>query len=338
LPNGTGPLTSFPLSSTPGSANGLLSYSGPVLNEVLARNEGVVLDESGNWPDFIEFFNPGATAFDMSGMKLHRDFTVESDWVFPPGSIVNAGGYLRLWCDPSRAPDATNIGAALSDDGGGIWLFMGNGKKVDEINFGPQARNLSIGKSGGTWRLLSQPTPGTANSPIATLGSVTNLRLNEWMALTDSGEDWVELYNADTLPVDLSGLYLTDNASLSGRRDTAIRPSSFIAGRSYAVFDANGDSSTAPNATNFRLSAEGEALRLYSSTLTSLDGVDFGQASSDVSRGRYADGTANLRDFPATVSRGFANYIDSDGDGLPDAWETANSTKPPACRRQRRSG
>jgi hypothetical protein len=146
--------------------------------------------------------------------------------------------------------------------------------------------------------------------------------------LSDSGEDWVELYNADMLPVDLSGLYLTDNASLSGRTNTAFRPRSFVAGRSYAVFDANGDSNTAPNATNFRLSAEGEALRLYSTSLTSLDGVDFGQALSGVSRGRYTDGTASLRDFPNTVSRGFANYIDSDGDGLPDAWEMVNSTNP----------
>src|SRR5678815_4010488 len=73
LPNGTGPLTSFPQAATPGAANALLNYSGPSLNEVLARNEGGVLDANGNWPDFIEFHNAGASPFDMSGMKLRRD-------------------------------------------------------------------------------------------------------------------------------------------------------------------------------------------------------------------------------------------------------------------------
>jgi hypothetical protein len=328
LPNGTGPLTSFPLAATPGAANALLNYSGPVLNEVLARNEGVVLDAAGNWPDFIEFFNPGASSFDMSGMKLRRNFTTDPDWVFPAGSIVSAGGYLRIWCDPSRAVDATNIGKDLSDSGGDIELFTASGQKVNEIDYGPQARNLSIGIAAGAWKLLSQPTPGAANSIAASLGLATNLRINEWMALADGGEDWLELYNTDSLPVDLSGLYLTDNASLAGRADTAIRPRSFIAGHGHSVFDASGDINASPNATNFRLSAEGEALRLYSASLAALDSVDFGQATPDVSRGRYTDGTATLRAFPATVSRGFANYIDSDGDGVPDAWELANNTNP----------
>jgi hypothetical protein len=128
--------------------------------------------------------------------------------------------------------------------------------------------------------------------------------------------------------VDLSGLYLTDDASIAGRTNTTIPPRSFIAPRGYAVFDASGSSAAAANATNFKIAAEGEALRLYSTTLAALDGVDFGLATANVSRGRYADGAATQRDFPGTPSRGFANYIDSDGDGLPDAWELANSLNP----------
>ncbi|HET6409878.1 MAG TPA: lamin tail domain-containing protein, partial [Chthoniobacteraceae bacterium] len=328
LPNGIGPLTSFPLAATPGIANALLNYNGPTLNEVLARNEGVVTDPAGNWPDFIEIFNPGASSFDMSGMKLGTDNPFATDWVFPVGSTVAAGGFLRLWCDSSRLPDATNIGVALADHGGGVWLYNTNGLKVDQIDYGPQARNLSIGKSGGLWRLLAQPTPAAANSATATLAPTTSLRLNEWMARPQGAEDWLELYNSSPLPVELSGLFLTDNASLSGRTNTAILPRSYVAGLDYSVFDASGDSGLAPNATNFRLSAEGEALRLYSPALAALDSVDFGPAASGVSRGRYTDGTATFRDFPGTASRGFANFIDSDGDGLPDAWELANNTNP----------
>jgi hypothetical protein len=148
------------------------------------------------------------------------------------------------------------------------------------------------------------------------------------MALPLSGDDWLELYNSDSLPVDLSGLYLSDDASLSGRTNTKIPARSFIGPRGYAIFEASGDSALASSATNFRIAAEGETLRLYSSSLAALDGVDFGLALGGVSRGRYTDGAATQRDFPGTASRGFANYIDTDNDGIPDAWETANGLDP----------
>ncbi|MCJ7545038.1 MAG: uroporphyrinogen-III synthase, partial [Phycisphaerae bacterium] len=38
---------------------------------------------------------------------------------------------------------------------------------------GFQVEDVSIGRSGGAWRLLSRPTPGTVNAPAASLGLVT---------------------------------------------------------------------------------------------------------------------------------------------------------------------
>ena len=103
---------------------------------------------------------------------------------------------------------------------------------------------------------------------------------------------------------------------------------SFIAPRGYAVFTASGNAAAGPAHTNFKLSAEGESLRLYSAALVQLDGVDFGAISKDVTRGRYPDGDASQRDFPGTASRGAENFIDTDGDGLPDAWELAHGLNP----------
>ena len=45
----------------------------------------------------------------------------------------------------------------------------------------------------------------------AALGTVAGLRFNEWAAEPASGDDWFELYNADTNAVDLAGYYFTDN-------------------------------------------------------------------------------------------------------------------------------
>ena len=153
LPNGTGTLTSFPHNETPEAPNVLVDYAGPTLNEILARNEGVVLDANGNWPDSIEFFNPGTGPFDMSGMKIRTD-PLKSDWVFPAGSLVPAAGYFLLWCDGSRPPDATNTGRDLPEAGGFIALLNPAGQQVDGIDYGSQARNLSIRQS---CRLVATP-------------------------------------------------------------------------------------------------------------------------------------------------------------------------------------
>lgn len=324
LPNGTGPLTSFPNNPTPSAENALLAYAGPLLNEVMARNDGAVLDDEGNWPDWIELHNPGGADFDMTGMMLRFNSALGADLIFQAGSVVLAGGYLRIWCDPSRPSDATNAGVALADIGGGVWLFDTAGRQVDVIEYGPQAASFSLGKAGAQWTLLASPTPGVANSAAAALGSAASVRINEWETLND----WLELYNPESLPVDLSGCFLSDDPSISGRTNTVIRARSYIGPRGYTVFDATGDADDAPNATNFQIDFNGEALRLYSNSLVLLDGVDFGQAISDVSRGRYPDGAASIRAFPNTPSPGYANFIDSDGDGLADAWEIANGLDP----------
>ncbi|MDB6151803.1 MAG: hypothetical protein JWL90_256 [Chthoniobacteraceae bacterium] len=328
LPNGTGAVTTFINNPTPNAENAQISYGGPLLNEVMARNEGVVLDANGNWPDWIEFFNAGAGAFDMSGMSLALDAIAATRWVFPAGSVVPAGGYHRIWCDASRPANATNTGAALNDRGGGVWLFNAAKQQVDAIDYGPQAANLSFGNAGAQWQLLASPTPGAANSGVATFASAAGLRINEWMAVPAGSGDWVELYNSASLPVDLSGLYLTDDPSLAGRTNTAIRSRSFVAGLGTVLFSATGNIADAPNATNFQLAKEGESLRLYSSALALLDGVDFGPGTSGVSRGRYPDGTATFINFTTTASPDASNYLDSDGDGLPDAWEQANGLNP----------
>jgi hypothetical protein len=106
-----------------------------------------------------------------------------------------------VWCDDSRAASTSssgplNSGFNLSGTSGGVYLFNALGQVVNLVEFGFQVPDLSIGLSGGQWRLLASPTPGAANAANATLGATTNLRVNEWMADPSSGDDWFELYNA----------------------------------------------------------------------------------------------------------------------------------------------
>jgi hypothetical protein len=173
--------------------------------------------------------------------------------------------YVVVWCDGSRPVSyySTNLntGRSISSESSGAYLFNNSGQLVDSVAFGFQVADLSIGRSASNWRLLSAPTPGATNAAPATLGSVQNLRINEWMASPLSGDDWFELYNLDPLPVELSGIFLTDDPTLAGQTNSVAAPLSFIGGNGWVQWKADGQLANGRDHVAFSLDALGETLR-----------------------------------------------------------------------------
>jgi hypothetical protein len=300
------------------------------LNEILVCNDGIAPDQEGRWSSWVELANPTEVPFDLTGLSLSSGAAAPRQWVFPSGSTIPPNGFLVLWCDPTRSVSTTaiqamNTGLPLSRTSGAIWLFDSANRQIDSLEYGQQVSNRSLGRTGAQWRLLTTPTVGAPNSTVAALGANSELRINEWMSNPAAGEDWVELHNTSSLPVSLGGLYLTDDPSLAGRTNTQIRNHSYIAAGGYALFIADGRGFAGANHTNFKLDAGGEALRLYTDAFALIDAADFPLSTLNVSRGRYPDGAATQINFSTTPSPGAANYLDSDRDALPDAWEIAHS-------------
>jgi len=314
LPDGSATIVSFPGTASPGASNYLPSATGPVLNEVLAKNVTAVTNSAGRVADYVELYNPNSTNIPLTGMSLSVDQIVPGQWVFPAGAIINAQSYLVVWCD-GGLPASTNLeanlntGNAIDSQSSGVYLFSSTGQLMDSVEFGFQIQDLSLGKSGGAWKLLSSPTPGATNAPPATLGSATNLHINEWMAAPLSGDDWFELYNQGILPVSLSGLYLSDNASIEAQTNSVVAPLSFIAANGFVQWVADGSTSNGRNHVHFQLDSLGEMIRLYNTNLSLIDSVEFGVQIDGVSQGRFPDGTANIVSFFTTSSPGESNYL-----------------------------
>jgi hypothetical protein len=316
LPDGSTNIVNFPGSASPRASNYLNTYSGPVLNEVLARNQSAVTN-NGRVADFVELFNPNGTNFPLAGMSLSVNSAQPGEWIFAPGATIAANGYLVIWCDGGQAVSTNagnyNTGESLDGDSGGVYLFNTAGQLVNSVEYGFQVPDKSIGLSGGQWRLLAAPTPGAANSATAALGVSGVLRLNEWMANPDVGADWFEVYNPTNVPVDLNGLIVTDDPSIVGQTSFRAAPLSFIAPQSFVKWVADGDTSEGRHHVSFNLDAQGEALRLYSTNGTNfvlIDTVTFGAQQLGVSQGRLLDGDANnIVSFPGSATPGEANYL-----------------------------
>ncbi len=273
---------------------------GPVLiNELMARNSGSLIN-NGITPDWIELFNSSASAVALSGWSMTDDDNARK-FVFPPGAVIAAGGYLVVYCDSQTNAPGWHTGFALNDNGESIFLFNTQTSRVDAITYGAQIADLSIGRVGGVWQ-LNAPTPNSSNQSAPT-GPVTPLVINEWMANSPVGQsDWFELYNPSSQPIALRSVGVGASNALF-----QITSLSFIAPRSYLPMIA--DEMPGANHVDFKLPSTGSAIILYDLTGQEINHINYGAQLNGVSQGRLPDGEVNFVSFPNTSSPGTANYL-----------------------------
>ena len=305
------------------------------LNEVCAS--GSYLSGTPGLPqDWVELYNPSSKALDLAGFSLTDEVGKPQKWIFPSNSVVAPGGFFQIVCNDMLPASSTNTGFSLNTQGDAIFLFdtsIRGGNLRDSAVFGVQVPGLTLGRVGAskTWT-LTRPSPGAANQAV-TLGAQRGLKINEWMANPISGDDWFELYNPGSDPIDLSGLYLTDD--LSKPSQFLIPPLSFIGAGSngFQVFQADGSADKGPNHTNFKLNSNGESLGLFTVDQVQIDAIVFDAQQVGVSQGRYPDGSTNIVLFDGSPTPGQANSKtapnpDTDGDGMPNDWEIAYGFNP----------
>ncbi|MBP8258127.1 MAG: lamin tail domain-containing protein [Verrucomicrobia bacterium] len=261
-----------------------------MLNEIAASVAGAA-------PDWVEIYNAGIQEVLLGGLSLSDSLAKPRKYVFFPSARVPARGFLLIDLDGDAPPTDRNAGFALKGAGDDLTLFAESGQILDRVQFGPQIRGLTIGRvpdGEGAW-CLGQPTPEAPNEETA-LGGAQNLRINEWMALPETGDDWFELHNGSALPVCLTGLGLVDDLD---KPRTVIAELSFIGSgaEAFLVFLASG-SLSAPTDANFKLSGDGESIYLFDASQTLIDSVSWGGQTRGQSEGRMPDGSATIARFP----------------------------------------
>jgi len=266
------------------------------LNEVLAWNSSV--NYFGTFPDMIELHNEGPSSVTLTGMRLTDDPANPGKFTFPTTTLA-AGAYLTVYADSAGTP-GLHLGFGLGQNGDAVYLFntvASGGARLDSVQFGVQLPNLSVGRMGssGDW-VLTQPTLVPAAANIAQpLGNPRTLKINEWRAASvpPTTEDFIELYNADPLPVALGGMYLTDEP-LGAPALHRIADLSFIAGGGFTAFTADGSEGAGAEHLNFKLSSEQGQIGLFASDLSVVDCVAYGPQRTDVSYGRCPNGASTV--------------------------------------------
>ncbi len=294
-----------------------------MINEVLAKNIGIDLTTvlGSNipkaTPEYIELYNPTATALDLEDMSLSDNIALPRKYTFG-GKIIASHSSVLIMADSDAPASANNTGFGIKANGDIIYLFdkpNNGGSLLDSISYGVQARDFSIGRvpDGGSNWVLNLPTPRGNNIAVTQFGDPMQLTVNEWMADPAPGDDdWFEIYNPNPQPVEVSGFYLTDEPGTpAGRTKFQIAPRSFIGTGLYGYerFIADNIVTAGPDHTNFKLSGSGEAIGLYRDVNTEIDTIVFGPQIEGASEGRLPDGSTNWVRFYTTATPADANYL-----------------------------
>lgn len=292
---------------------------GVVINEVMASNRGSVPNGTAT-PDWVELHNSTGQPVDLAGMSLVDGLNDGARFVFPNGTVIEANGWLVVWCDDDSKLPGLHTGFALGADGQTVSLLArtDQGEQIlDTVTFGLQLPDQTIARDNeslGQWR-LAKPTPGEANAPLE-LAPVSTLKINEWMPWPGSGADWFELYNPDDRPAPLAGLLLGDRSDAADAKPVA--PLSFIAAHGFRKFLADQKTNRGNNHVHFKLSAGGETIGLFTPAGNTIDLIAFSEQAKGVSQGRYPDGVGPVTPFPGTATPGRPNtsLLDDGGSQL----------------------
>lgn len=140
-----------------------------LISEVMASNDSVATYPKAGYTDWVEIFNSGDVAADLSGWGLSDNPEKPWKWQFPDGTTLRPGEYRVILCDKdtekSRAAELHASFTISRKSGEVITLTDAEGAVHDRITLPELKTDISFGRSsedGGLY-CYDPPTPFAAN-------------------------------------------------------------------------------------------------------------------------------------------------------------------------------
>ena len=256
--------------------------------------------------EFIELFNTLEWPWDLSGYRLAGEVA----YTFPNGTVISGRSFLVIAAAPADIQAVYGVSALgpysgrLSNGGGKIQLLGRQGEVLLEAVYDDEHPWPAAADGTGHSLILACPSYGEADPRAWAASSIldgtpggpdpnrsspyAHVLINEWLAHTDEPqEDFLELWNASTQTVDLTGCYLSDDPATNKFRipaGTILPPGGFIAWSQSQL--------------GFALDAAGEWILLREPDgRTVVDAVKFGASANGVASGRTPDGSPWIREL-----------------------------------------
>ena len=145
------------------------SESGAALkiNEVCSTNKKSIKAADGTSPDWIEIYNAGDSAADLTGVGLSDGSQNRYKLTFPAGTKLAAGDYLVIFCDDTeRTEGGLHAPFKISAKGETIYLTDADGNDIDTLALPELATDETYGRlpDGADELAILKATPGKSNN------------------------------------------------------------------------------------------------------------------------------------------------------------------------------
>lgn len=161
-----------------GTGSTLFSQTQKVfINEIVAKNELDIRDETGHHEDWVEIYNPSKREKDLGGMFISDDIKQPEKWRIPDmaqETKVPPKGYLTLFLDEHPEVGLLHCNLKLSRKGETVFLFDTDGTTlVDSVTFPKMPADVSWSRTpdgSPVWSFVDTTTSNRPNPTVPTLG------------------------------------------------------------------------------------------------------------------------------------------------------------------------
>ncbi|HXJ75214.1 MAG TPA: lamin tail domain-containing protein, partial [Candidatus Dormibacteraeota bacterium] len=294
-------------------------FSKLLLTEIMYHPSAAGLTDADEF-EFLEFKNAGTNSLNLSGLT----FTSGITFTFTNGTTLGPGAFLVLVRNTAQfatrypgVPVGGQFAGGLANGGETLTLSHPTGTRILSVTYDDHApwpvAADAFGFSLVPMLVNANPDPDNPSNWRAStvLGgspgtddpdtSIAPVRINEVLSHSETGSDFIELFNPTTESVDIGGWFLTDDPSVPQKY--RIPDGTRLAPVGYVVFEEAQFNPTPGANSSFSLNARGDEVYLFSGDAqTNLTGYShgfaFGAAADGVAFGRYVISTGEER-FPA---------------------------------------
>jgi len=270
--------------------------------------------------EFIEIVNAGVSAININGMALSGDieFTFPDETILPgelfllanDQSVYEGQGYKVYQWEKGN----------LRDGPGSLLLRSDQGEVIDFVHYNTrywwprepdgQGSSLELHEAGlenmvaCNWRSSYSDggTPGKANGSVF----ISGIYINEFLSANNSVsadqyeeyDDWIEIYNSTDKPVNIGGLFITDNLEDPFKHQIPFydAEATTIPAGEFILLWADGEVNQGILHLNFRLDQAGEQIglvQMVDGEAVFIDSLTYNGQVMDISFGRYTDGAGD---------------------------------------------
>ena len=105
-----------------------------LINEVMSSNTSTIADEDGDYPDWIELFNPTDNEINLYKYSLTDDADNPAKWLFP-NITLSPGEYLVVFASgKDRKGNILHTNFKIKSSGEYLWLRDSTGQILDKVD------------------------------------------------------------------------------------------------------------------------------------------------------------------------------------------------------------